>query len=82
MLVTKQQLLAAVMASDDETRWNISHLKIERRATGTTTLATNGHMAVRGRSKELPAQGDVPECPRQSGSMVLPACSASLLAAS
>ena len=68
MLVTKQQLLAAVMASADETRWNITHLKIERRATGPTTLATNGHMAVRVRSKELPAQGDVPECPRQSGS--------------
>lgn len=67
MLLTKQQLLAAVMASDDETRWSISHIKVDPKLLGATVTATNGHMAVMVTSRDLPQGGEIPEAPRQHG---------------
>ena len=67
MLLTKQQLLAAVMASDDEARYALTHVKIDPGAAGGTVTATNGHMAIQVVSRELPREGDIPEAPRQHG---------------
>ena len=43
MLLTKQQLRAHVMTSDDETRYALSHVKVEPDG---RVSATNGHLAV------------------------------------
>lgn len=69
MLVTKQQLEARQLASKDLERFDITHLKITPSAQGpgADVVATNGHLAVRVKSRELPGESEVPLAPRQGG---------------
>lgn len=64
MLVTKQQLRAHVMASEDPERFALTHLKIE--PSGRVT-ATNGHLAVLVTPKHKLNEGDFPEVPGLRG---------------
>jgi len=64
MLLTKQQLKAHVMASDDPERFALTHLKIE--PSGRVT-ATNGHLAVRVMPKHKLDEGEFPEVPGLRG---------------
>jgi len=64
LLLTKQQLGAHVMASDDPERYALTHIKIE--PTGRVS-ATNGHIAVRVTPKHKMDEGEFPHVPGLSG---------------
>jgi hypothetical protein len=64
MLLTRQQLKAYVMASDDPERYALTHLKIEPSG---IVSATNGHIAVRVTPKHRLDEGEFPEVPGLTG---------------
>lgn len=64
MLLTRQQLRAHVMASDDPERYALTHLKIEPSG---IVSATNGHIAVRVTPKHKLDEGEFPEVPGLTG---------------
>jgi hypothetical protein len=64
MLLTRQQLKAYVMASDDPERFALTHLKIEPSG---IVSATNGHIAVRVTPKHRLDEGEFPDVPGLKG---------------
>lgn len=64
MLLTRQQLKAWMMASDDPARFALTHLQVE--PTGRVS-ATNGHLAVRVTPKHHLDEGDFPVVPGLTG---------------
>jgi hypothetical protein len=64
MLLTKQQLRAHVMASEDPERFALTHLKVQPSG---RVSATNGHLAVIVTPKHKMDEGEFPEVPGLRG---------------